>query len=323
MSMKLEAGDCKKGDLFSIFPQDIVVDPTKNTRKVPHTPEQVQALAQSILANRQQQPAVVRRIDGNRVQLVAGYGRWQAVNHINSILQPDNPVRLQCKVSDLNEEEAFIASLVENLDRAETTPVDDAHAQRVLRETYLWEEERIAAFYRKSVSHLGKLREVLKLSTPIQKEVSDGNLSVDGAVALAKLPERERMDVVETTKDANGKVNAQAVDALAKLPQGVREDLVNDHLDSGEPILPNQARAAVRTVKQARGKRGPKRNMKELAEFLEGMTGNAEQRSCRKLAENLLAYIGGKISDEDMAKVMREQSIETGTDALLFQGDPT
>src|SRR5689334_6918023 len=106
MSMKFNAGEVGRSDLYSFFPEHIVVKHEENSRVVPHTPEEIEALANSIEEYGQQQAAVVRRIEDNKVQLVAGYGRYQAVTLLNQ-RHPDKPLKLQCRVVTLNAEEAF------------------------------------------------------------------------------------------------------------------------------------------------------------------------------------------------------------------------
>ena len=90
MAMQLNAGEIGRGDLFSILPENIVVNEAENGRAVPHSQEEIEALANSILTYGQQQPVVVRRIEDKKVALVSGYGRYKAVRHINSVLRPDS-----------------------------------------------------------------------------------------------------------------------------------------------------------------------------------------------------------------------------------------
>ena len=140
MAMHLNAGEIGRADLFLILPENIVVNKADNGRAIPHSQEEIEALAHSIIDHGQQQPVVVRRIEDKKVALVSGYGRYKAVRHINAVLRPDVPVKLQCKVVDCNPEEAFVRNIVENNERAATTPVDDAHNQRRLREEFGWPE---------------------------------------------------------------------------------------------------------------------------------------------------------------------------------------
>ena len=145
MAMTLNAGEVGRQDMFSIFPENIVVVDAENSRVVPHSPEETEALARSILEYGQQQPAVVRK---NRRQPCPACQRlwaWSAVTFIDSTLRPANPIKLQCKVLDLNAEEAFVRSIVENNERSSTTPIDDAHAQRRLREEFGWTDRGSAS----------------------------------------------------------------------------------------------------------------------------------------------------------------------------------
>lgn len=275
MAMKLNAGEVGRSDLYSFLPEHIVVDQKENARVVPHSDEEVEALANSIKEYGQQQPAVVRRIDGNKVQLVAGYGRWRAVTKLNQE-NPEKPLKLMCRVADLNAEEAFVRSIVENNERAATTPTDDAFAQRRLREDFGWSEEKIATFYKKSVSYVAQLRKLLQLSTPIQTEVSKGNLTVAAALDVAQLPETEREAVVSAAKDPEtGKVDA------------------------------NTVRTKVREKKQQSGG-AVSRTMREVRAYFEGQTGPAESESVRKLCDKILDYISGKISDQQMTNALNK-----------------
>lgn len=278
MSMKIDAGDVKRGELFSIFPHEIIVNPEENGRAYPVSDETIQALAESILEYGQEQPVVVRRIEGNKVKLVAGYGRHRAVLRINTVLQPDNPIRLQCRVRDtMNSKEAFIHNLVENRDRCDTTPVDDAENQRRLREQYGWSEAKIAEFYGKSVSYIYQLKKTLALSEPIKEQVAEGNISIGATLDLTELPESQREAVVEEAKNPEtGKVDSDKV------------------------------REKVRIHKEANGSGGKARTLKNLKTFFDEQTGPGERESVRGLCRKFLDYVSGKISDVQMVNAMQK-----------------
>lgn len=268
MAMRLDAGEVGRSDLYAFFPEHIVVVHDENSRKVPHTSEEIEALAERIRQHGQQQPAVVRRIQGNKVQLVAGYGRCQAVAWLNERYSP--VIKLQCKVVDLNAEDAFVCSIVENSDRKNTTPIDDAHAQRRLREEFHWSEDRIAEFYKKSVASIGQLRKTLQLSAPLQAKVANGQMPVSTAMDVAKLPEKEREEVVTAATDPKtGKVDGN------KVREKVRE--------SGEQKA---------------------RTMKEVKEFFEGQTGPGESASVRGLSKKVLEFLAGSISEVQMVNAL-------------------
>ncbi len=270
MAMKLNAGEVGRQDMFSIFPENIVAIPGENGRETPHSQEEIESLARSIVEYGQLEPVLVRRIENHKVQLVAGYGRHAAVVHVNTVLQPSNPIKLRCTVSDLNPEEAFVRNLVENIERAQTTPMDDARNQRRLREQYGWSETKIADFYKKSVAYISQLRKTLVLPVAIQKEVATGNIPVMAAMDLSELSHDEQKAVlVEATNPTTGKVESETI------------------------------RKAVRNKKIATGG-GKGRSMKEMRDFFEGLTGPAETEGVRILSRKMLAFISGKVTDKEM-----------------------
>jgi ParB family chromosome partitioning protein len=267
MAMQLNAGEIGRGDLFSILPENIVVNEADNGRAVPHSPEEIEALANSILTYGQQQPVVVRRIEDKKVALVSGYGRYKAVRHINSVLRPDSPVKLQCKVVDCNPEEAFVRNIVENNERAATTPVDDAHNQRRLREEFGWTDQRIADFYKKSVAYISQLRKTLRLPQPVQQAVARGDMAISAALDLVELPEPARQQAVaEATDRTTGRVDSEVI----------RKKVRDKKIENG--------RAKART-------------MKEVRTFFEGQE---EPGPIRELAESILDFLAGKITDRQM-----------------------
>ena len=267
MAMQLNAGEIGRADLFSILPENIVVNEADNGRAVPHSQEEIEALANSILTYGQQQPVVVRRIEDRKVALVSGYGRYKAVRHVNSVLRPDNPVKVQCKVVDCNPEEAFVRNIVENNERAATTPVDDAYNQRRLREEFGWVEQRIADFYKKSVAYISQLRKTLQLSQPIQQAVANGKMAVSAAIDLVQLPDAARQEAVaEATDQTTGKVDSEIV----------RKKVRDNKIENG------QAKS---------------RTLKEVRSFFEKQ---GEPALIRELAENILDFLAGKITDRQM-----------------------
>ena len=125
--MKLNAGDdVGRSDEFLIDPKQILVDDALNGRWQPHDDQAVENMAKSFSEEGQLQAVQVRRVHDNRVQLVLGYRRFTAAKLFNE-RHPEQPMKLKCKVVVVNEEEAFRRNIVENRERAECSPVDDAH----------------------------------------------------------------------------------------------------------------------------------------------------------------------------------------------------
>src|SRR5262245_34103744 len=195
MAMKLNAGDVVRQDEFLIDSAEILVDDGLNGRWQPHTDEAVERMVKSFEEEGQLQAVQVRRIHDNKVQLVLGYRRYAAATLYNQ-RHPDQPMKLRAKVVLVNDEEAFRRNLVENRERAECSPVDDAHNQRRLREVFGWTDAKIAEFYHVSPAHVCTLKKLLALPSDVQRLVHGRTLSVQAATGLADLPAQEQKEVL-------------------------------------------------------------------------------------------------------------------------------
>lgn len=277
MAIKLDAGEVGRGDIFSISPEHLLYAADLNSRVVPHTDEEIEALAKSIVENGQLQPVLARRVEGHKVQVVAGFGRTRAVAWANANLNPPKPLKVLVRIVDLNAEEAFVRSIVENNDRTNTTPIDDAYAQRRLREEFNWPEQKIADFYKKSVAYIGQLRKTLTLSTELKAEVAAGNLPVSTAIILTDLPETERAAVVAEAKDdVTGKVDTEVV------------------------------KKKVRAKKIETGAGSTALSLKEVRTFFEELTGPGESEAIRELSKKVLSFVAGKITEQQMSNALKK-----------------
>jgi len=99
-------------------------------------------------------------------------------------------------VKEVTDQEAFVIALVENIQREELNPIEEAQAYRKLIEEFAYTQEDVARSVGKDRSTISNLLRILKLSSNIQKKVYDGELSVGHARALLSveaLGERDRL----------------------------------------------------------------------------------------------------------------------------------
>lgn len=271
MAMKINAGDFGRSDLYHVLPADIVVDESQNGRFEAHDDEAVQELAQSLLEYGQKQPVLVRRLPDFRLQLVAGYRRWKAATLVNTKLRPEQPLKLQCRIGEMNEEEAFLSNIIENHDRRECNDLDYAFQHRRLRDEHGWDDDKIAKFYRRSLAWVQQKRKLLNLDGDTREQVARGNLTTNAALDLARLPEPQRKQVVEQATGANGHVNT------SKVRSGVRE------------------RGQVKPLTLA-----------EFKVFLKKFDGEDSSDKERKLSVTLLQFLAGQKSERQAIKVLEE-----------------
>jgi ParB family chromosome partitioning protein len=142
----------------------------------------LQELAQSIRANGIIQPIVVRRI-GDRFQIIAGERRWRAAK-VAGLLRVPVVVR---DVAPGQEQSLLEMALIENIQREDLNPIEEALAYRRLADEFHLKQEDIATAVGKDRASVANFVRLLKLPDEIRSEVSSGRLSMGHARALLSL----------------------------------------------------------------------------------------------------------------------------------------
>ena len=143
----------------------------------------LQELAQSIRANGVIQPIVVRRI-GDRFQIIAGERRWRAAK-LAGLLRVPIVVR---DVQRGHEQSLLEMALVENIQREDLNPIEEALAYRRLTDKFQLTQEDIAAAVGKDRATIANFLRLLRLPDEVRTEVASGRLSMGHARALLSLP---------------------------------------------------------------------------------------------------------------------------------------
>ena len=125
------------------------------------------------------QPLVVRR-KGDGYELIAGERRWRAAMRAGLTQVP-------IVVRDASDHEALQLALVENLQREDLNPIEEANGYRRLQEEFQWSQEEMAEKVGKSRPAIANSMRLLSLPTEVQQEVSSGNLPAGQARALLGL----------------------------------------------------------------------------------------------------------------------------------------
>jgi ParB family chromosome partitioning protein len=214
-------------------------------------------LAQSIKANGVIQPIVVRRI-GDRFQIIAGERRWRAARLAGL-------VRVPIVVRDVapgGERSLLQMALIENIQREDLNPIEQALAYRRLADDFQLTQEDIAAAVGKDRASIANHVRLLRLPEEVRTEVASGRLSMGHARALLSLAdeaEQRRMarDViarslsVRETESLVKKIAEGA--AAAREPQGPKP--VDVHTRAAEDRLKFLLGTRVRIVRTgARGR---------------------------------------------------------------------
>ena len=170
----------------------------------------LQELAQSIRANGIIQPIVVRKI-GDRFQIIAGERRWRAAK-IAGLARVPIVVR---EVARGREKTLLEMALVENIQRENLNPIEEAHAYRRLADEFQLRQEDIAAAVGKDRASVANVLRLLKLPADVQADVAAGRLSMGHARALLSLG--GEADQRHTARDVIAKgLSVRETEALVK-----------------------------------------------------------------------------------------------------------
>jgi ParB family chromosome partitioning protein len=204
--------------------------------------EDLHELADSIEKNGIIQPIIVRNIGGGRYEIIAGERRFRAAQ----LVKLDEMPAIIRKMEDT---EALEVALIENIQRQDLNPLEEAQAfQRLLKE-FSHSQESLARAVGKSRSHIANLLRLLQLPDAVKAYVDAGTLSMGHARALlnAKEPEILAKRIV-----AEG-LNVRQAEALAR-----GESL--DTPPSKEATTAGHARRRGENSSKLSGKQGDKPN---------------------------------------------------------------
>lgn len=199
--------------------------------------EELDALAASVREKGVLQPIIVRPVKdkANAFQIIAGERRWRAAQKARRHMVP-------VIVRELTDAEALEIALIENVQRTDLNPIEEAAGYRSLIEEFKYTQDQLAKVIGKSRSHMANMLRLLSLPDSVQDMVRDGTLSAGHARAvltsedpedLAKqavskalsVRETERLaregrdkDVAKAVRDLVDKQGGPVVDRLDKDP---------------------------------------------------------------------------------------------------------
>ncbi len=192
-----------------------LIDPNPYQPRTQFRTESLEELAQSIRANGIIQPLVLRPV-GRRYQLIAGERRWRAA-------QKAGLARVPAIVKDVPEERALEITLVENLQREDLNPIEQARAfERLMTEFQLTQEE-VAERTGKDRTTIANTLRLLKLELPIQELLEQGRLTAGHARALLAITDSKLRSTL-AQRAAQGLLTVRKIERLAASSQRRRQE---------------------------------------------------------------------------------------------------
>ena len=128
------------------------------------------------------QPIIVRSLDNNQFQIIAGERRWRA-SQLVGLHEVD------CVVRELEETDVLEAALIENIQREDLNVIEEANAYKNLIKIKKISNENLANMVGKSASHISNMLRLLELENNIQDMVVSGDLTMGHARALIGVPD--------------------------------------------------------------------------------------------------------------------------------------
>lgn len=201
-------------------PIEFVARSPKNPRRYFDETE-LQDLAGSIRQHGIVQPVVVRPVGAERFEIIAGERRWRAA-------QLAGLVQIPVIVRDVDDRTALELAIVENVQRADLNPLEEALGYEQLIAEHGYTQNDLGEIIGKSRSHVANSLRLLKLPDPVRDMLAEGSLSAGHAralvstpdpVALAKTIAQKGLSVRDAEKLAQNHIKAQQT----PLPTEVRE----------------------------------------------------------------------------------------------------
>ena len=203
----------------------------------------LEELAGSIATRGVIQPVIVRR-QGSRYQLVAGERRWRAA-------QKAQLHEIPALIRDLDDRDVMALALIENIQREDLNPIEEARAYARLAEFEDMTQAEIAGLVEKSRSHVANLQRLLTLPEPVLAHVEAGRLDMgharalvghDDAAELAEQAVAKKLSVREVEKLARQGKDGAKTRRTAREPRDDAQDAdiaaVQNHLEEflGLPV---------------------------------------------------------------------------------------
>lgn len=166
-------------DSLQYFPLDMI-QPGKYQPRVDMSEESLNELADSIRAQGLVQPIVVRPINGGRYEIIAGERRWRASKLAGLDLIP-------ALVRDVSDRSAIAMALIENIQRENLNPMEEANALHRLREEFTMTHQEAAEAVGRSRTAVSNLLRLRNLNDDVKRLVENCDLEMGHARALLAL----------------------------------------------------------------------------------------------------------------------------------------
>lgn len=195
------------------------LEPNKNQPRQDFDEEAICSLADSIRQHGVLQPLLVRPLENGHYQIVAGERRWRACRMLGL---DEVPVL----VRELSNAETMQLALIENLQRENLNPVEEAAGYRELMDTYSMTQDAVSKIVGRSRSAVANALRLLSLPPKVLQLLRQGSISVGHAKALLSVSDAAELELL-ADRAAKGELTVRNVERLAT--QGSKSAAKTEH----------------------------------------------------------------------------------------------
>nr|QGT51175.1 chromosome partitioning protein ParB [uncultured Firmicutes bacterium] len=250
----------------------IDIEPNPEQPRKQFEPEKLEGLADSIKKHGLVQPLLVKEQGNGRYLIIAGERRWRAAKLAGLKKVP-------CIIKDYSEQEVMEIALIENLQREDLNPIEEAEGYQELMKKFGLTQEVVSERVGKSRSAVANALRLNNLTEQVKEMLIDGRLSQGHARALLPLPSEG-------------------------LQQEIAERIVKENLNV------RQTETLVAKLKEQKSDKPPKETDKEILQYYTA----AEEKLSSRLGAKVKIHEGRKKSKieieyythDDLERLMRE-----------------
>ena len=157
------------------------IEPNKQQPRHKFDQKELEELASSIKNQGLIQPIIVKKLQQDSFEIIAGERRWRAA-------QIAGLHEIDCVIKNYNDKQTFEIALIENIQRENLNVIEEAKAYKKILEDKKTNNEDIAKIAGKSPSHVSNILRLLELDQKVQDLVISGELTMGHARALIGVP---------------------------------------------------------------------------------------------------------------------------------------
>ncbi len=214
------------------------ISPNPDQPRTNFKQEELEELATSIQKDGLLQPIVVRLISEGKYQIIAGERRWQACKYLK---MEKVPVRIY----QADEDKALELALIENIQRSDLNPIEEAYGYRRLMERMNLTQSEVAQVVSKGRSTIANALRLLELPEDAQQLLYEEKISAGHARAILSIPTPDGRQKL-TKKLKEEKLSVRETEAIARLLSGK----INSNTSSSRTPTPSSFKKVAKSLRK-------------------------------------------------------------------------